>query len=86
MAVESEAADRLQCDFGRQFRREAEIEEAAGLGAHLAIFRQVAPGLPHHPERRHVLPTPREHIEKGLRSRNRVHVLAPRACQCGHRI
>ena len=54
--VEIEAADRLQRDLGGEFRREAEIEEAAGFGAHLAVFRQIAAGLAHHPDRRHGLP------------------------------
>ena len=46
------------------FRREAQIEEAAGLGAQLAIFRQIAASLPHHPYRRHLLPAAGEHFDK----------------------
>ena len=51
--IETEATHRLQRDFSGQFRGEAQIEEAAGLGANLPIFRQIAASLPHHPDRRH---------------------------------
>src|SRR5882672_9198078 len=64
--IEIETADRLQRDLGGELRREAQIEEAAGLGAELAIFRQIAAGLPHHPDRRHGLPLPAEYVEKGF--------------------
>jgi hypothetical protein len=64
--IEAETADRLQRDFGGELRREAEVEEAAGLGAKLAIFRQVTARLPHHPDRRHRLALTCEHVEKGL--------------------
>ena len=47
--VEVEAADRLQRHLGGIIRREAQIEKAAGLGAQFTVFRQIAPGLPHHP-------------------------------------
>ena len=46
--------------------RKAEIEEAAGPGTKLAVFRQIAAGLAHHPERRHSLPLAREHFEERL--------------------
>ena len=62
--IEVEAADRLQRDFGGVFRREAQIEKAAGLGAQFAIFRQIAAGLPHHPDRRHRLPVAGKHFEE----------------------
>jgi hypothetical protein len=45
--------DRLQRYLGGERRVEAEIEESTRLGADLAIFRQVASGLPHHPDRQH---------------------------------
>ena len=48
------------------FRREAQIEKAAGLGAHFAIFRQIAAGLPHHPDRRNLLPAAGKHFEEGF--------------------
>ena len=64
--IEAEPADRLQRHLGGQFRIEAEIEEAAGLGAHLAIFRQIAAGLPHHPDGRDGLPLAGEHVDEGL--------------------
>ncbi len=62
--VETEAPDRLQRDLGGEFRREAEIEEAARLGAQFPVFRQIAPGLAHHPDRRHGLPLACEHVEE----------------------
>ena len=68
--VEVEAADRLQRDFGGEFRREAQIEKAAGLGAHFAIFRQIAAGLPHHPDRRHRLPAAGKHFKEGFNGLN----------------
>ena len=66
MALKSSTlgADRLQGDFGGMFRREAQIEEAAYLGTQLAIFRQIAAGLPHHPERRGRLAASRKHVEQ----------------------
>ena len=67
--IESEPADRLQRDLGSKLRREAEIEEAAGLGAHLAIFRQIAAGLPHHPHRRNGLSLAGQHVDERLRHR-----------------
>ena len=62
--VEVEAADRLQSDFGGEVRREAKIEKAAGLGADFAVFRQIAAGLPHHPDRRDGLPAAGKHREE----------------------
>jgi hypothetical protein len=56
----------LQRDFGGVFGREAEIEEAAGPGAQFPIFRQIAAGLPHHPDRRHLLPMARKHFDERL--------------------
>ncbi len=50
--VESVTADRLQRDLGRQIRRVAQRQKVAGLGAGGAVFRQVAAGLAHHPDRR----------------------------------
>ena len=64
--VEMEAADRLQRDLGGVIRREAQIEKAAGLGAQFAIFRQIAAGLPHHPDRRHRLAAAGKHFKKGF--------------------
>src|SRR5436190_11680085 len=62
--IEVETADRLQRHFGGIFRRKAQIEEAARLGAQLAILRQVPAGLPHHPDRRYRLSTARQYLEK----------------------
>jgi hypothetical protein len=62
--IEVEAADRLQRDFGGEFRREAQIEKAAGFRPHFAVLRQISPGLPHHPDRRHLLAMAREHFKQ----------------------
>ena len=62
--IEVEAADRLQRHLGGVFRREAQIEKAARLGAQFAIFRQVTAGLPHHPDRRYRLPAAGKHFEE----------------------
>jgi hypothetical protein len=51
--VETEAADRLQCHLGRKLRIETQIEKAFRLLANSPIFRKIAPGLPHQPNRRH---------------------------------
>ena len=64
--IEVEAADRLQRHLGGIFRREAQIEKAARLGAQFAILRQIAAGLPHHPYRRHRLPVAGQYLEKRL--------------------
>ena len=54
--IEAKAPHRLQRHLGRQFRIEAEVEKAPRLLAHGAVFRQVASGLPHQPDRRHLQP------------------------------
>src|SRR6185312_4637989 len=64
--IEAEAADRLQGDFAGKIRVEAEVEDAAGSGADLAIFRQVTARLPHHPDRGRLTLLPAEHVEQGL--------------------
>jgi hypothetical protein len=50
--VETEPTNRLQGDFGRQFRIKAEIEEVLSALAKRPIFGQVTAGLAHQPERR----------------------------------
>ena len=47
--IETETPDGLKRHLRRHVRIEAKIEEAAGFFAHGAVFRQIAPGLPHHP-------------------------------------
>jgi hypothetical protein len=56
--VHGEPAHGLQGDFGRHLRVEAQVHEAAGLGAQLTILRQDAARLAHEPHRRagHGLP------------------------------
>ncbi len=67
--VEVEAADRLQRHFGGEFGREAQIEEAAGFGADFPVFRQIATGLPHHPDRRHRLAAAGKDLNEGFDGR-----------------
>jgi hypothetical protein len=62
--IEVEAADRLQRDFCGVFRREAQIEKAAGHGAQFAVFGQVTAGLPHHPDRGYRLPASGKHFDE----------------------
>jgi hypothetical protein len=64
--IEVEAADRLERHLGGIFRREAQIEKAARLGAQFAIFRQIAAGLAHHPDRRYRLPAAGKHFKEGF--------------------
>ena len=68
MIAASKPKRRIGCerDFGGQIRVEAEVEEAAGPGAYLAIFREVTAGLPHHPDRGHFAFLPAEHVEQGF--------------------
>ena len=48
--VEAEASNGLQRRLDRKRGRIAEVEEGGRGGANLAIFRQVAAGLPHQPD------------------------------------
>ena len=52
--VEVEPAQGLERYFGGKLWIEAKIEEGAGLGPDLAIFREIAPGLAHQPDRRRI--------------------------------
>src|SRR5262245_66249076 len=49
--VELKPPHRLQRHFGHKLRVEAKIEETRDLRPHLAIFREIAAGLPHQPNR-----------------------------------
>src|SRR5206468_6939924 len=49
---------------GGKFRREAEVEKAARLGAQLAIFGEIAASLAHHPDRRHRLPAAGQYFDE----------------------
>src|SRR5215471_4110523 len=51
-SVEIEATDRLQGHFGSELWRIAQLQEVARSGPDRTILRQVAPGLPHQPNRR----------------------------------
>ena len=70
--VEAEAPDRLQRDLGGAARVVAEIEERAGLGAQLAVFREIAAGLAHEPDRRRPDRLAAEHAQNRLRRTLRV--------------
>jgi hypothetical protein len=52
--VQREAAQRLQGHFAGQFRRLAQVHEAAGLRARREVFGQVTTCLAHDPDRRAV--------------------------------
>ncbi len=52
--VQREPAQWLHGDFAGQLRVLAKAHEAAGLGTGLAVFRQIATGLAHDPDRRTV--------------------------------
>ena len=64
--IEVEAADRLQRHFGGEFGREAQIEKAAGFGADFTVFRQIAAGLAHHPDRRDGLAAAGQDLKEGF--------------------
>jgi len=64
--IEVETPDRLQRDLGGVLRREAQIEKAARLGPQFAIFRQIAAGLPHHPDWRYRLPAAGKQFKEGF--------------------
>ena len=64
--IEVEAADRLQRHFGSEFGCEAQVEESPGPGADFTVFRQIASGLAHHPDRRDSLAAARENLKKGF--------------------
>ncbi len=53
-ASSGKRAQRLQGDFAGQFRGLAETHETTGTGAGRAVFRQIAAGLAHQPDRRNV--------------------------------
>src|SRR5258705_11873951 len=51
-SIERETGERLQRDLGGEVRALAKFEEASGAGASLVVFRKIAAGLPHDPDRR----------------------------------
>ncbi|CAH1657193.1 hypothetical protein CHELA20_53564 [Hyphomicrobiales bacterium] len=50
--VEAEPTDGLKSDLGGEAGGVAEVEKRSGFRAQSAIFREITPGLAHHPERR----------------------------------
>jgi hypothetical protein len=63
--VEAEPPQRLQSDLGRGRAVVDQFEEAALAAAQLAIFRQVAPGLAHQPQRARLQIAAAQYVEKG---------------------
>ena len=69
--VEAEAADRLERHLDRLVRIVAELEERAGPGTDRPIFRKVAAGLPHQPERRRPYRFTAKRLQEPRRVRSR---------------
>jgi hypothetical protein len=65
-AVEAEAADRLERDFGRGVAVVNEREEPAFVRPQLAIFREITAGLTHQPHRRRPDPLAFQHSDQWL--------------------
>jgi hypothetical protein len=61
--IEAEAADRLQGDLDGEVGIVAEVEEASGAFTRLAVLRQIAAGLAHHPDGRREDALSSEHVE-----------------------
>ena len=77
--VESEPADRLERDLCGHLWIEAKIEETARLLTLRAVLRQIAPGLAHHPHRRHRLGAARQDFEERLaHAQTRITLPAPK--------
>ena len=64
---ETEAVDGLQCHLGSKGGRIAKLEEAADRRTHSTIFRQIATGLTHQPERRWRQGLALEHVQEAGR-------------------
>src|ERR1700743_3247753 len=65
-SIEAEAAHRLQRYFGGKLGCKAQIEKASRLLSQWAVLRQIAPRLPHQPDRRNRLSVPGEHLQQLL--------------------
>ena len=64
--IEIETPDRLQRDFGRQVGRVAQIQKGSGRLPQFPVFRQIAPGLTHEPDRRRRYRFARQHAQNRL--------------------
>src|SRR6185312_9401223 len=64
--IKAEATHRLQRHFRGEFGIETEVEKAAGLLTHCAVFGQITACLTHHPDRWNCLPLARKHAQQGL--------------------
>jgi hypothetical protein len=65
-AVEAEPADRLERHLGRGVGIGRQREKSPLLGPQSAIFGEIAPRLPHEPQRRHGLTLPAKSRQEGL--------------------
>src|SRR3546814_6180170 len=65
-SVETKSPQRLQCDLSRCLAVIDQLETAAFFRSKFTIFRQIAPRLPHQPDRRHVLFFPAQYGEQFL--------------------
>ena len=64
VSVPNITIDDLKTYTHRMLGREDEIEKVAGLFAQSSVFRQIAAGLAHQPDRRRVLPATFQDLEK----------------------
>ena len=62
--IETKSTDRLKRRFSRELRRETELKKISGFLTQLSIFRQIAAGLSHQPDRRRTATLAIENIEK----------------------
>src|SRR5215469_8171005 len=69
-SIESESANRLQCNFRCQFRIKTKIEKITDLLSDCAIFRQIPSGLPHQPDWRDSLSPAGKNIHYGFGHRS----------------
>jgi hypothetical protein len=67
--IEAKPANRLQCNFSREFRRKNEIEKSACLFAQRPVFWQISPSLTHQPDWRRALDALVENLDQTLMHR-----------------
>src|SRR5665213_153852 len=70
--IEAKTADRLQGDFHRQLRIEAEIQETFRCFANCPIFGEISSSLPHQPDRRNSISLAAQNANKRF-NRKTVH-------------
>src|SRR5260370_37814754 len=64
--IETKSTDRLKRRLGCKFGREAEFKKVTGFLTQYSIFRQIAAGLPHQPDRWWIAALAIEGIENRL--------------------